>query len=512
MKPDDLPSVGDTLVGKYQLTRKLGQGGMGAVFEATHLKLGQRVAIKLVLPQLAQRPELAYRFEQEGRAAAKLRGRHTARVSDVDVTPEGLPFLVMEFLEGHSLLDELKRRGPLPIGEAVHYVREACEGVEEAHRAGIIHRDLKPANLFLSVEGTSRVTKVVDFGIAKMSETGDEGYRTATNVALGTYKYMSPEQAKSARTVDARTDVWSLGVVLYQLLADKLPFQGEGDFGIMYAITTQATPPLRNARPDVPEALVAIVEQALSKRREDRYQTVGDLAHALAPFDSKPNAPWPRPFAPLLTPAALPPSLERTASKPPPPPRHLPSDDVPNESVTSGSKSHVVPIGLAAPSQGVLIVPRWFVGSCVALLFGASIVIGIGLGATDLHARATALTPFTLSSAAAFQGLSASATTAQPSPPTASAPIEPPLAAALADKPPPRPTDRTPVADGVGDSRAAAGAAGAPSPSTPLAATTPRVGRVRPSNATSEPTAHEASAGPPKPPPPEVLSEGEIFD
>ncbi|MCU0687817.1 MAG: serine/threonine protein kinase, partial [Polyangiaceae bacterium] len=187
-----LPLVGDTLLGKYRLGAELGRGGMGVVFEAVHLRMAQKVAIKVLLPEIAQRPELTHRFEREARAAARLRGRHTVRVHDVDETPDGLPFLVMEFLEGRSLRDELARHRQLPIEDAVRYVREACEGVEEAHRAGIIHRDLKPANLFLSVGGDEQVVKVVDFGIAKTLDAAASDFQTETNTPLGTYRYMSP--------------------------------------------------------------------------------------------------------------------------------------------------------------------------------------------------------------------------------------------------------------------------------------------------------------------------------
>ncbi|HEU4535490.1 MAG TPA: serine/threonine-protein kinase, partial [Polyangiaceae bacterium] len=395
MNPHDLPSVGATLVSKYRLTRELGRGGMGAVFEAEHLRLGQKVAIKVVLPEVAKQPELAYRFEHEGRAAAKLRGRHTVRVLDVDTTPEGLPFMVMELLEGHSLRDELKRRGPLPIEDAVRYVREACEGIDEAHQAGIIHRDLKPANLFLSLEGGRSVVKVVDFGIAKAHDDSDQDYRTATNVPLGTYKYMSPEQARSARSVDARTDVWSLGVVLYQLLTGQTPFDGDGAFGVMLAIATQAPPPLRSWRPDVPEELAALIERALCKDVAGRPQTARAFAQELAPFEGARGSLLPHasmggssggswvPGAPFSA-AAGTPAMGLT---PPPPgsagpgpawapsPSDMPaSQQVSNESITSASKNHVVPIkagvgrGPASP---------WLVRLALVLLVGVGALTGL---------------------------------------------------------------------------------------------------------------------------------------
>ncbi|HEU4409177.1 MAG TPA: serine/threonine-protein kinase [Polyangiaceae bacterium] len=492
MNPDELPSVGDTLVGKYRLTRKLGQGGMGAVFEATHLRLGQKVAIKVVLPQVAERPELAYRFEHEGRAAARLRGRHSVRVLDVDATPEGLRFLVMELLEGHSLGDELKRRGPLPIGEAVRYVREACEGVDEAHRAGIIHRDLKPANLFLSIGGEARVVKVVDFGIAKTAGAGDANYRTATGAALGTYKYMSPEQAKSPGSVDARTDVWSLGVVLYQLLSGKTPFNGEGAVGIIYALATQMPTPLRDLRADVPEALAAVIDRALCKDRDGRFQTVRELSDALAPFDPTPDALAARPSPPKGLPA---------------PPARAATDDVPNESVTSGSKSHVVPVRPSAPPKGVLAVPLWALGAGVALLFGSSVVIGFG--AMQLRSSAAALTPEAVLQAPPVQD-AMTAATPPPSPPATPEQAKPAPPAALADAPAPRGAEVRAGGDGAGSVAGGGAAAGGTGAAVGTKAA-PRTSKARLSKPAGEAAGGVASAAPEAPKPP-VLSEGEIFE
>jgi serine/threonine-protein kinase len=323
MTASHLPSSSDTLLGKYQLGRELGRGGMGVVFEAMHLRLGQKVAIKLVLPEVGKQPELAHRFEREARAAACLRSRHTARVLDVDTTPDGVPFLVMELLDGWSLRDELARVGPLPIADAVRYVLEACDAMDEAHRAGIIHRDLKPSNLFLCRDEGRPFVKVLDFGISKAASENSADFRTATNVPLGTCHYMSPEQARSASSVDARSDVWSLGVVLYELLTNEVPFGGDNPLNVLVAVATQSVPPLRKVRPDVPEALASAIERALCKDVESRFPTVRALADALAPF--APGAASYRPSQPRLaavTPA--PPSARvdlETTQLPPQTPR-----------------------------------------------------------------------------------------------------------------------------------------------------------------------------------------------
>ncbi|HEU4410432.1 MAG TPA: protein kinase [Polyangiaceae bacterium] len=561
MNGGELPSVGDTLSGKYRLTRKLGQGGMGAVYEATHLRLGQKVAIKVVLPEVAERPELAYRFEHEARAAAKLRGRHAVRVLDVDTSPEGLPFLVMELLEGHSLRDELARRGPLPIEDAVRYVREACEGVDEAHRAGIVHRDIKPANLFLSAEGEGvAVVKVVDFGIAKANDVGGSDYHTATNAPLGTYKYMSPEQARSARSVDARTDVWSLGVVLYQLLSGKTPFNGEGALGVVYAIATQAPPPLRASRPDVPEALVAVVERALSKELEGRYQTVRELSDALAPFDTArlslpPRSPSfsmltpaggasRRPSAPALTPggglprpatSSGPPATPASGVTPPatlsdlghaptqphPPPAPADvgttlgeptrrglrppataGDGVPNESVTSGSKSHVVPIKSKGPVAGPSAMPLWLLGALLTLAGGVT----MGVRAARMRSDATTLTSASPPVAAPSRDLSARSTPTTPPAPATAVGARPPQIVPV-DAPASRPPEPSPGADAAGT----AAPPGGPSASAAHASARPRTTKAPPGKATGGQTSREAPPAPakasePKPP------DREIFD
>jgi eukaryotic-like serine/threonine-protein kinase len=414
MSLEGLSLVNGTLAGKYRLIRKIGQGGMGAVYEAMHLRLGQRVAAKVMLPELAQRSETAYRFEYEARASAKLRGRHTVRVLDVDTSPEGLHYLVMEFLEGRNLRDELIRCGPLPVGDAVRYVREACEGVDEAHRVGIVHRDIKPANLFLSVEGETQLIKVIDFGIAKAMSPTDINVQTASNTPLGTYLYMSPEQAKSARSVDARTDVWALGVVLYQLLAGKTPFEGEGALGIVYAIATQVPPPLRAVRPDVPESLVTTIKRALCKDPADRYPTVRALSDALAPFESRhtslvlhspilPATSTPDPGCDISTrefayapTQALAPTGEHLRSKSQIGPherlsvRPAASAKAPDESATTGSKSHVVPLR-SMPLRGVSLAQSLglFLGSIVMLLGG---IIMIAMR-TSTHPRPDAAPP-----------------------------------------------------------------------------------------------------------------------
>jgi len=275
---------GDVLAGKYRVDRVLGAGGMGVVVAATDQQLERRVAIKFLLPEYVQHGEAAARFLREARAAVKIHSEHVARVIDVGTLETGAPYMVMEYLEGTDLSGVIAQRGRLPVDEAVLHVLEACEAIAEAHAAGIIHRDLKPANLFLArrADGSSQV-KVLDFGISKTTiGLGDQEMSlTKTSSIMGSPLYMSPEQMRSSRDVDARTDIWSLGAILYELLAGEPPFNGESMTQLVAVILQEPVPSLRERRPDVAPELEAIILRALEKDPARRFTTVGDFAVAL---------------------------------------------------------------------------------------------------------------------------------------------------------------------------------------------------------------------------------------
>jgi eukaryotic-like serine/threonine-protein kinase len=280
--------LGELVAGKYRLVRAIGEGGMGVVFEAVHERLDQRVAVKMLLPKVLDNPDVVVRFAREARAAGRLRSRNAARVIDVETTDGAVPFLVMEFLEGHDLATELERRGPLPIDEAVGYLLQACNAMLEAHSSGIVHRDLKPSNLFLAQDGNERLVKVLDFGISKLTFEPDSKL-TATQTTIGTPAYMSPEQVRSSKDVDERTDVWSLGVILYESLTGKLPFEGSPT-AVAAAIVADTPERMTALRPDVPPDLEAAVAKTLAKKPADRFPDVRALALALAPFASPGSA------------------------------------------------------------------------------------------------------------------------------------------------------------------------------------------------------------------------------
>ncbi|RYE81850.1 MAG: serine/threonine protein kinase, partial [Myxococcales bacterium] len=279
------------------IERVLGQGGMGLVLQARHAQLGQPVAIKVIRPGAGVDAESNARFLREAWAAATLNSEHIVRVSDVGVLPSGAPFMVMEYIEGQDLARLAAARGPLPWGEAIGYVLEACVGLAEAHARGIVHRDLKPSNLFLAQQSGTVRLKVLDFGIAKApvarsavtaghdvpSSSGGALALTGAVGLLGTPYYMAPEQFRSARDVDGRADVWALGVILHELLAGALPFPGRTLDEVLAAMAAGA-PDVRRGRPDVPAGVAQVIQACLQPDLSRRVPTVGRLAAALAPF------------------------------------------------------------------------------------------------------------------------------------------------------------------------------------------------------------------------------------
>jgi len=296
---------------------------MGAVYAALDLDLSRRVAVKLLLPHVASVPQAVTRFINEGRAAARIEGEHVARVFAAGRTPDGLAYMVLELLEGMDLASFLRQHPRMPVGQAVDYVLQALEAVAEAHHHGIVHRDLKPGNLFLArrSNGTEMV-KVLDFGISKVTDPLMEPDHalTSTRAMLGSPLYMSPEQLRSAKSVDRRSDMWSLGVILYEMLTGALPFRGESMGELFAAILEQDPVPVGQHRSDVPPELQATVAACLQRDPQRRMADAYQLASALAPFAvrSRDTVEHIRGF--FDAPAAATAPLGDGASLPPPPP------------------------------------------------------------------------------------------------------------------------------------------------------------------------------------------------
>src|SRR5215210_4487978 len=263
------PDLAGQQMGPYRLLREIGGGGMGTVYEAEDARLGRRVAIKLLPPEYSRDRKAKERFLREARAAAAVDHPNLCTVHDVGES-DGRLYIVLSFYEGETLR-ERGPRGPLPIAEAREIAIQVARGLARAHEAGIVHRDIKPANVILPRRGEA---KILDFGIARLQ--GDEVSLTRTGASWGTPAYMSPEQARG-EPVDGRTDVWSLGVMLYEMVAGRRPFGGEGIEALVSSILTQEPEPLERIRSDVPPELAGVVERALAKKPAERYASAAEL-------------------------------------------------------------------------------------------------------------------------------------------------------------------------------------------------------------------------------------------
>ncbi len=276
---------GQIIAGKYRVDSVLGRGGMGVVVSATHLVLDQPVAIKFLRPEACGNATAVARIMREARTVIRMETEHVARVLDCGVE-DNSPFLVMELLHGRSLARELALRGPLPVAEVCDYILQACDAIGEAHALGIVHRDLKPGNLFLARRrgGVSQV-KVLDFGLSKVLAARTvlgEASLTDAHSLLGTPLYVSPEQLRSSKEVDARTDVWGLGLLLYQLITGYTPFYARSIPKLFAQIAREPVQPLRELRPDVPPELDAVVQRCLAKLPEDRFANAAEVGLGLA--------------------------------------------------------------------------------------------------------------------------------------------------------------------------------------------------------------------------------------
>lgn len=287
-------------IGNYKVLERIGSGGMGNVFLCEHKVMRRRVAIKVLATVVADDPAGLKRFQREARAAAALDHPHIVRAHDIG-QEEKLHYLVMDYVDGTSLQDILKKFGRMDIVRAAHYIKQAAAGLQHAHEAGLVHRDIKPANLILDRAGT---VKVLDMGIARFSESDEE---VLTRGPLGTADYLAPEQARDSHNVDPRADIYSLGATFYTMLTGRLPFADAKTVAqkLIYLQSKQPIP-IRTLRPEVPEGIVAVVDKLMAKDPAQRYQNLNDLIRDLEPFTSHAIAPPPDREMPELSPALLP--------------------------------------------------------------------------------------------------------------------------------------------------------------------------------------------------------------
>ena len=277
--------IGQVIAEKYRIVRLLGRGGMGEVYEARHVVVGRRFALKFLHDHHARGGDSLSRFLREAQAAGALDSEHIAAALDFDTAADGSPFLLMEYLAGESLAALLTREGRLPVPRAIAILIQVCTGLDVAHRAGIVHRDLKPDNLFVTQQPSgAELIKILDFGIAKLTEPGADGAITNSGAILGTPFYMAPEQARGEKTVDFRMDIYALGVIAYELLSGHKPHPGDGYNAILAHILTQPVASLTALRPGLEPGLVAVIERALASEPTRRQGSIAELRSELSPF------------------------------------------------------------------------------------------------------------------------------------------------------------------------------------------------------------------------------------
>src|SRR5256714_8445527 len=277
--------IGQVLAGKYRIEEKLDEGGMGCVYRATHVLMEKTVAVKVLHPALAADDKIVARFTREAKAASRISHPHAINVTDFGESEKGVVYMVMEFLRGRTLKDIIRAGGPLPLARTVEIIRQVAGALDDAHAEGVVHRDLKSDNIMLEeVAGGGDWAKVLDFGIAKIQQDVDQTDPglTAPNLIIGTPQYMSPEQCSQASRIDARSDIYSFGVILFEMLAGHVPFTGDSPTAIMMKHLQEPPPSVLDERKDLPAGVGRVVARALAKRPEDRFQKAGEMADALA--------------------------------------------------------------------------------------------------------------------------------------------------------------------------------------------------------------------------------------
>jgi serine/threonine-protein kinase len=430
-KPAAGVSEGDVLAGKYRIDKVLGTGGMGVVVAAHHIQLDEKVAIKFLLPQALASPETVARFAREARAAVKIKSEHVARVSDVGTLESGAPYMVMEYLHGGDLSDWLKQHGALPIEQAIEFVLQACEAIAEAHAIGIVHRDLKPSNLFVTRRADGSMTvKVLDFGISKT--TGRDMQMTATSSIMGSPLYMSPEQMQSSKDVDARSDIWSIGIVLYELLTGDSPFQADTMPQLVLGIMSSPPPPLRNKRPEAPAGLEQVILKCLDKDRGRRFQTVGELALALMDFAPKRSKISVERITGVMRAAGL-----SSASLAMPPSSESDAPAATGTNASWGTTANGIPTG---GSKKMIFIG---LGLAAVAIVGVVVVVQKGFGGSNEPASTASST---VAAAAEPPPSAASSPVVEPAPPASVAAPEPSTTGATAG---PGPTAKPPAVTAV---------------------------------------------------------------
>lgn len=455
-------TIGHTLSGKYRLLRLLGDGGMGAVFEAQHEKLGTRVAIKVIHPEISRRPGIVDRFLQEARVSAQIKSPHVTQVIDVDQTADGEAYMVMELLEGQTLLGVLDREKKLPLATAAQYTIQILEGLEAAHALGVVHRDLKPENVFVTFTAKKPVLKLIDFGIAKVRRDDPAAKNlTMAGVTMGTAEYMAPEQAFSADRADARSDVYAVGVMFYEMLSGTRPVLGEDARVVATKVEQGDVTPLIHIVPEVPPPIAGLIHQAMAPRPELRFQSAAEMRLALE------NALSGAPRAVIDPAASTAPAFDKGIAPVVPGAAQLAEQPAGPHTVRGGGPvdpsafspmppiGAITPAGYTPPPGGPMPMPvygggsapprrssgggggMWLLVAGIAILLGVALVVGLALRqrepdvvpvatATGTATVAPTLTTATATGTEAIQPLATLGTVVVPPPGTGPG-VRPPL-------------------------------------------------------------------------------------
>jgi serine/threonine protein kinase len=458
------------IAGKYRLSQLIGRGGMGSVWEGTHATLGTHVAVKFIEAEYAESPEARNRFENEARAAAKLRSKHVVEVYDHGVTDDGRPFIVMEYLRGEPLDKRLDRVGRIPAKDAARMIMQVCRALSKAHASGIVHRDLKPENVFLvwDDEDGADIAKVVDFGIAKFTDNQlGNSSATRTGSVLGTPYYMSPEQARGLRSVDHRADLWSVGVIAYRCIVGSLPFEGEAVGDLLVKLCTAPLPIPSQLVPDAPSGFDAWFAKALCREPEGRFANAAELAESLAAVCGlSVRGAYATADIPLPSFAGGPAGMPHPVYTPGPgaltPPGILPVTPYPINTADRTGQNRALP----APNQASTLqmatgapithtpqpTPSKNTGAMIAAAAAAVVVLGIGVGVLlkalgDSASPVAAAPPAEAASAGPLPALApvspkvepTAQVAPEPAPPASAAPSAPPLGAVVVPAKPARP-------------------------------------------------------------------------
>ncbi|HSD86284.1 MAG TPA: serine/threonine-protein kinase, partial [Kofleriaceae bacterium] len=376
------PLLGATVADRYKVIRKLGEGGMGAVYLATHMVLEKQVALKVLHGEFARKPDLVERFMQEAKAASRIRHENVIDISDFGATPDGLVFFAMELLQGHDLHEEVARARLsghlLPWSRTKKIFLQICGALSAAHARGIVHRDLKPENIYLvDFLGDPDFVKLLDFGIAKVTDvSSEEGGRklTKTGMLFGTPEYMSPEQARGEQ-VDHRVDIYAMGCILFQLISNRVPFEADNFMGVLSQHLTQEPPQIAPETFDqigAPRALTDVIDKALAKDRNERWQTIDELANAIRQVSGD---PLPADKSQKMRAASVPSVGETTRARPPTGPvetirKREPTGRVKTQWTGNLKVPEVAADEPAAPKRK----------SPLPMILGAVVVAGLGVG------------------------------------------------------------------------------------------------------------------------------------